>query len=164
MIKTTRAIQSNYQTQNSSNFPFLHNRTQTPLKCRLGQKNAYYARVGTKKCILRPSRLVKYPEALHSDFYPFEIVSLVKKYEALHSDFCTFETVLYEQTKRLMCFQLKTHTRNINALAIEKSYVQLQHQRPNDWEVIRAILWHSHQTRNVKKVDVSNCATSVRSL
>ena len=113
-------MQSNYQAQTSSDLLFLNNRTQTPPKFLLGQQNTYYVQLGTTKRILCPGILVKEPDAIHYYFYPFEIVSLVQDPESLHSDFCPFETVPYKQTKRLTCLQLKTHTRNINILAIER--------------------------------------------
>ena len=97
-----------------------------------GQQNIYIARVGTTKRILRPNRLVKEPESLHSDSYPFGIISVIKDPEALHSGFYSFQILLYEQTKCLTRLQLKTNTRNINALAIENSYTQPQHQFPHN--------------------------------
>ena len=113
-------MQSDDQTQTSSDFPFLHNRTQTPPKC-------FFQ---TTKRILQPSRLINEPGALHSDFYPLVIVLLVKKRESLHSDFYLFEIILYPKKKRPTSLQLKNHTRNINTLVIEKSFVQPQHQCP----------------------------------
>ena len=95
----------------------------------MGQQNTYYAQVG-KKRILRLSRLVKDPEALHYDFDPFEIISLVKETEAINSHLYPCEIVLYKKTKHLTCLQLKTNTQNIKNLTVEKSYAQLQHQLP----------------------------------
>ena len=89
-------MQSDYQTQTSSNFSFFCNRTLTPLKFRFWKINL----------ILHPSGLVKNPEALvYSDFYLFEIDS-------------------YVQTKTPDVLKLKTYTCNINALTIENSYAQ----------------------------------------
>ena len=60
------------------------------------------------------------------------IVLVLEEPEALHSDLYPFEIVWYEQTKLLANLQFKNHTRNINALTIEKSYTKPQHQHSCD--------------------------------
>ena len=105
-------MQIDYQTQTSSDFPFLDKIMRTPPRCRFWTKKRILHPIRQKKSRLRPIRLIKYPEALFFDFYTFEIVSLVNDPEALHYYFYPFKIVLYEQTKLLTRLQLKTYAQH----------------------------------------------------